>query len=118
MPQNGVLVDSGKVAWQDKDLGPAGDLPAIYHVMSPFEADLELDDIWPPWSRASRLVVTLYDLIPLIMREEYNADWGYWATAWIARLGLMRSAHQVLTISQQTAADASSICACPRSELP
>ena len=36
--------------------------------MSPFEADLELDQIWPAWSRDSRLVVTLYDLIPLIMR--------------------------------------------------
>jgi glycosyltransferase involved in cell wall biosynthesis len=51
-------------------------------------------------------VVTLYDLIPLIMREQYNADWGYMATAWIARLGLLGSAQQVLTISQQTADDA------------
>ena len=58
------------------------------------------------WGRASRLVVTLYDLIPLLMRERYNADWGYMATAWIARLGLLRSAQQVLTISQRTAEDA------------
>jgi glycosyltransferase involved in cell wall biosynthesis len=103
----GALLDSGKLAWHDKDEGPSGPAPAIYHVMSPFEADFELDDVWPAWSReGSRLVVTLYDLIPLIMRDQYNADWGYWATAWIARLGLMRSAHQVLTISQQTANDA------------
>jgi glycosyltransferase involved in cell wall biosynthesis len=102
-----ALLDSGKVTWHDKDEGPSGPAPAIYHVMSPFEADFELDDVWPAWSRQrSRLVVTLYDLIPLIMRDQYNADWGYWATAWIARLGLMRSAHQVLTISQQTANDA------------
>jgi glycosyltransferase involved in cell wall biosynthesis len=74
--------------------------------MSPFEAELDLDEIWPPWSRDSRLVVTLYDLIPLIMRDRYNADWGYRATAWIARLGLLGSAHQILTISRQTAADA------------
>jgi glycosyltransferase involved in cell wall biosynthesis len=40
------------------------------------------------------------------MRDQYNADWGYWSTAWIARLGLMRSAQQVLTISQRTAEDA------------
>lgn len=108
LPESGgALVDSGKVAWHNKDEGPAGPAPAIYHVMSPFEADFELDDVWPAWSRErSRLVVTLYDLIPLIMRDQYNADWGYWATAWIARLGLMRSAHQVLTISQQTADDA------------
>jgi glycosyltransferase involved in cell wall biosynthesis len=102
----GSLRESGKLAWQSRTEGPSDAAPAIYHVMSPFEADFELEDIWPSWSRASRLVVTLYDLIPLIMREEYNADWGYWATAWIARLGLMRSAHQVLTISQQTADDA------------
>ena len=74
--------------------------------MSPFEAELDLEEIWPRWSRGSRLVVTLYDLIPLIMRERYNADWGYMATAWIARLGLLGSAHQILTISQQTADDA------------
>jgi glycosyltransferase involved in cell wall biosynthesis len=103
----GALLDSGKVTWQNADHGPSERIPGIYHVMSPFEADFELDDVWPPWSREdSRLVVTLYDLIPLIMRDQYNADWGYWATAWIARLGLMRSAHQVLTISQQTANDA------------
>src|SRR3954454_14516028 len=97
---------SAKLAWQTESAGREGGSPPIYHVMSPFEAELELDDIWPRWSRASRLVVTLYDLIPLIMREQYSADWGYWATAWIARLGLMRSAQQVLTISERTAEDA------------
>ncbi len=100
------LRDSGKSAWQTRDRGPAGGVPPIYHVMSPFEAELDLEEIWPPWSRGSRLVVTLYDLIPLIMRERYNADWGYMATAWIARLGLLGSAQQILTISQQTADDA------------
>lgn len=99
------LQRSGKTVWQSRR-GPHGDLPSIYHVMSPFEADLELDEIWPAWSRDTRLVVTLYDLIPLIMRDQYNADWGYMATAWIARLGLLGSAHQILTISQQTADDA------------
>jgi hypothetical protein len=90
--------ESGKTASQTRDSGPAG-VPPIYHVMSPFEAELDLDEIWPAWSRSSRLVVTLYDLIPLIMRERYNADWGYMATAWIARLGLLGSAQQILTIS-------------------
>ena len=42
--------------------------------MSPFEAELGLDEIWPVWSRETRLVVTLYDLVPLIMRERYNAE--------------------------------------------
>jgi glycosyltransferase involved in cell wall biosynthesis len=99
------LRDSGKSAWQTRERGPDV-VPPIYHVMSPFEAELDLDEIWPQWSRGSRLVVTLYDLIPLIMRERYNADWGYMATAWIARLGLLGSAQQILTISQQTANDA------------
>jgi glycosyltransferase involved in cell wall biosynthesis len=102
----GAFERSGKLAWQTSSAGPPEGTPPIYHVMSPFEAELGLDDIWPRWSRSTRLVVTLYDLIPLIMREQYNADWGYWATAWIARLGLMRAAHQVLTISEHTAEDA------------
>jgi glycosyltransferase involved in cell wall biosynthesis len=102
------LMGSDRLAWQEGGPPANSQTPAIYHVMSPFEAERELDDIWPVWVRESgaRLVVTLYDLIPLIMRDQYLAEWGYWATAWIARLGLMRSAQQVLTISRQTADDA------------
>src|SRR3954451_10728397 len=100
------LRDSGKSAWQTAERGPTEGVPPIYHVMSPFEAELDLEEIWPRWSCDSRLVVTLYDLIPLIMRDRYNAEWGYMATAWIARLGLLGSAQQILTISQRTAADA------------
>jgi glycosyltransferase involved in cell wall biosynthesis len=101
-----ALERSGKLARQTVPGGPPNGRPAIYHVMSPGEADLELDEIWPPWSRTSRLVVTLHDLIPLLMRDQYNADWGHWSTAWIARLGLLGAAQQVLTNSQQTADDA------------
>jgi glycosyltransferase involved in cell wall biosynthesis len=101
-----ALERSGKIAPQTNTNTPPEGQPAIYHVMSPGEADLELDEIWPAWSRASRLVVTLHDLIPLLMREQYNADWGHWSTAWIARLGLVGAAQQVLTNSQQTADDA------------
>ena len=99
------LLESGRASWQTADR-PDGTLPPIYHIMSPFEAELDLDEIWPPWSRGSRLVVTLYDLIPLIMHERYNAAWGHMATAWIARLGLLGSAHQILAISRNTADDA------------
>ena len=99
------LQGSDKAARQAISAGPSAQ-PSIYHVMSPGEAELDLDQIWPPWSRGSRLVVTLHDLIPLLMREQYNADWGHWSTAWIARLGLVGAAHQVLTNSQQTADDA------------
>ena len=102
-----ALSASGKVIWPETGMPAGAAVPPIYHVMSPFEAERELDDIWPQWVRqGSRLVVTLYDLVPLIMRDQYLAEWGYWATAWIARLGLTRAADQVLTISQQTADDA------------
>ncbi len=100
------LERSGKAVMQGSGTGAPEEVPPIYHVMSPFEAELGLNEIWPVWSRETRLVVTLYDLIPLIMHERYNADWGHMATAWIARLGLLGSAHQILTISQQTADDA------------
>jgi glycosyltransferase involved in cell wall biosynthesis len=84
--------------------------PAIYHVMSPFEMTMTLDEVWPPWIRRSdaRVVVTLYDLIPLVMREDYlsESSWGAMGTVWMARLGLIRAAHQVLTISERTAEDA------------
>jgi len=84
--------------------------PVIYHVMSPFEMTMALDEIWPGWIRRSeaRVVVTLYDLVPLVMREDYltESSWGHMGTVWMARLGLIRAAHQVLTISQRTAEDA------------
>src|SRR4051794_32707110 len=102
------LIGSGLLTWHSST-GPGGrPVPGIYHVMSPFEIPLGYDEIWPAWVRDSRcrLVVTLYDLIPVVMRDQYLADWGEWATAWTARLGLMRAAHQVVTISKQTAADA------------
>jgi glycosyltransferase involved in cell wall biosynthesis len=53
-------------------------------------------------------VVTLYDLIPLVMREDYltESSWGHMGTVWTARLGMIRAAHQVLTISERTAEDA------------
>ncbi len=52
--------------------------------------------------------MTLYDLIPLVFRDEYLSlpSWGAWAAAWNARLGLIRAADRVLTISHRTAADA------------
>jgi glycosyltransferase involved in cell wall biosynthesis len=99
--ESGLLVDYGS---------PPSDrpMPGIFHLLSPFEADLSYEEIWPPWIRDSRcrLVVTLHDLVPVVMRERYLAEWGYRAVAWTARLGLMRCADQVLTISAQTAADA------------
>ena len=99
---------SGLFAWHRRTRSPDRPVPGIYHVMSPFEVTMDFDDIWPPWIReaGSRLVVTLYDLIPMVMHDRYVAEWGHMGVAWMARLGLIRSAHQILTISQHTANDA------------
>jgi glycosyltransferase involved in cell wall biosynthesis len=109
----GLLVESGGSAPSDRPM------PGIFHLLSPFEADLSYEEIWPAWIRDSRcrLVVTLHDLVPVVMREQYLAEWGYRAVAWTARLGLMRCADQVLTISAQTAADATEYLGIPEERL-
>jgi glycosyltransferase involved in cell wall biosynthesis len=100
---------------------PAGERPSLYHVMSPFESALELDDVWPQWVRdgETRTVVTLYDLIPLVMRDRYltGEHWGIWGTVWMSRLGLIRAADQVLTISRQTADDAGEHLGIPQERI-
>jgi glycosyltransferase involved in cell wall biosynthesis len=111
--ESGLLVEYGASP-------PAGrPMPSIFHLLSPFEADLSYEEIWPAWIRDSRcrLVVTLHDLVPVVMREQYLAEWGYRAVAWTARLGLMRCADQVLTISAHTAADATEYLAVPEERL-
>ena len=102
------LAQSGLLSWHRRTRAPVRPPPGIYHVMSPFEVTIGLDDIWPAWIREarSRLVVTLYDLIPMVMRDQYLEEWGHNGVVWRARLGLIRAAHQVLTISQHTADDA------------
>jgi glycosyltransferase involved in cell wall biosynthesis len=101
---------SGKLEPHEPHRPAGGAVPSIYHVMSPFEAALDFEDIWPTWARTSdcRLVVTLHDLIPLVLKDLYfgTTGWGHWSTVWMARLGLIRSAHQVLTNSRRTADDA------------
>ena len=113
------LMRSGLLTWHSKTRAAGRPVPTTYHVMSPFEIELGYDDVWPAWIRESgaRLVVTLYDLIPVVMRERYLDAWGDAATAWMARLGLMRCAHQILTISQQTADDASERLGIPEERL-
>jgi glycosyltransferase involved in cell wall biosynthesis len=108
-PSMRPLIGSGLLRWHHR-LRPGGPRPSIYHVMSPFEFSMEIEDIWPAWAREGdcRLVVTLYDLIPLVMRDDYLTEeiWGHMGTVWQARLGLIRAADQVLTISTRTAEDA------------
>jgi glycosyltransferase involved in cell wall biosynthesis len=109
-PSMKTVEGSGLISWHSSTRTDGTPPPAIYHVMSPFEMTMTLEDIWPVWIRRSqaRVVVTLYDLIPLVMREDYltESSWGHMGTVWTARLGLIRAAHQVLTISERTAEDA------------
>lgn len=92
--------------------------PPIYHNPSPFELAQDLDEIWPWWARGGevRTVVTLYDLIPLIFRDLYLRD-EFTRALYEARLGLLRAAHQVLTISQCTADDAMEHLRIPESRI-
>jgi glycosyltransferase involved in cell wall biosynthesis len=102
------LAGSGLFTWHRRTRPPHGQVPGIYHVMSPFEMTMSFDDIWPAWLRRSdaRLVVTLHDLIPLIFYESYVKAWGSYGTVWMARLGMLRSAHQVVANSESTGHDA------------
>jgi glycosyltransferase involved in cell wall biosynthesis len=92
--------------------------PPIYHNPSPFELASDLDEVWPWWARGDevRTVVTLHDVIPLIFRDMYLQD-DFVRALYMARLGLVRAAHQVLTNSQCTAEDAMEHLGIPESRI-
>jgi glycosyltransferase involved in cell wall biosynthesis len=109
LPVTGNLnsfLGTGLLGWGSSGR-PLGDLPRVYHVMSPFERDTAIDTMWPGWARDPRIatVVTLYDLIPLIFPGEYLVD-PVIRMFYTARLELIRHADGVLAISQNTAEDA------------
>ena len=100
---SGLLRWGSGPQWPDR---PPGDLPRVYHIMSPFEPT-PADAMWPRWARDSRVatVVTLHDLIPLLFPDEYL--WDGAARAWyMARLELIRHADVVLSVSEYSAQDA------------
>jgi len=104
------LLGDGRLAWSTGDrrvVRRPKRLPAIHHVMSPFELQHTVDELWPSWARGSnvRTVVTLYDLIPLVFPEHYLRD-PVIRTRYNARAELVRQADRVLAISQTTADDA------------
>jgi glycosyltransferase involved in cell wall biosynthesis len=82
--------------------------PDIWHATSPFESLLDpVELLWPVWARGSRtrLVATLYDLIPLLYPERYLSNRRV-LRAYSSRLHLIERADRVLAISDATAADA------------
>lgn len=91
--------------------------PSIYHVMSPFEP-IPIERVWPAELRhpRTRLVVTLYDLIPLIFPEHYLTDRAA-RLRYTARLEMIRLADAVLAISQVTARDAVRLLGIPSERI-
>lgn len=87
--------------------GDTHEVPRVYHIMSPFEAETPIDVMWPLWARDPSIatVVTLYDLIPLIFSDQYLTDTRLRAF-YSGRVELIRHVDGILAISQHTAEDA------------
>lgn len=112
------LMHRSNVRWQD-DEGLAR--PDIWHVLSPFEfssRNESLENVWPKWARSARtrLVVTMYDLIPLIYSERYLSD-PETRRAYMARLQLLERADRILSISEATANDGIRLLGIPASKF-
>lgn len=93
-------------------------VPSVYHVMSPFEMDRPITQLWPQWARGGRcqMVVTLFDLIPLVFEHHYLRD-PAWRAQYLARTHMVRSARHVLAISEATAIDAQSRLGVPEDRI-
>jgi glycosyltransferase involved in cell wall biosynthesis len=104
------LLGSGLLGWASSDRRPTRQPrrpPAIYHIMSPFELERPLDELWPQWARnpAVQTVVTLYDLIPLVFDEHYLRD-PVMRERYMVRTRMVRQADRVFAISRTTGEDA------------
>lgn len=102
------LEASGVLRWRPGQTARIDETPRLYHVMSPVELPITENRIWPPVARRAgvRTAVTLYDLIPLVFRDKYLDPAPAVAAQYMARVGLIRAADHVFTISQWTAKDA------------
>ena len=90
----------------------------ILHTLSPFELDVPIQEIWPREAsrRGAKLVVTLYDVIPLIFDDIYLVDPGL-RRRYRARAGLIRAADHVLSISESAAEDAIRVVGVPEERI-
>ncbi|HEV8601945.1 MAG TPA: glycosyltransferase [Gaiellaceae bacterium] len=103
VPARVRAVASGeRLVFNDRLDGPP---ERVYHVGSPAEVSVSLDDLWPGSAQSMRLVVSLYDLIPRVFTEIYNDD-PVVRRKYEIRLELVRRADRILAISRATAADA------------
>ena len=90
----------------------------IFHVLSPFDMDVSIEEIWPREASryGARLVVTLYDLIPEVFPEVYLQYAGL-RRRYRARRELVRAADHVVAISESSAADAVRLLGIPASRV-
>ena len=98
------------VAYDDDRVGRA----AVYHVGSPFELGRAGAALVPLAVRrnGSRLVATLYDLIPMIFPDEYLPS-GIERALYRRSIELVRACDHVLAISDATADDAQRLLGIP-----
>lgn len=102
------LIASSVARWNTaEELNAVAAERLAYLVMSPFELGARADAVQPPslQHRDALRVVTLYDLIPLIMRDTYLSDPAT-RRRYESRLRLIESADVVLAISEQSRRDA------------
>lgn len=101
------FLSSGLLRWRDRTDPLLREGPLLFHVMSPFELGVPLEELWPAAVRRPevRLAVTLYDLIPLIYPERYLEDPAT-RQRYMARLQMLRAADVVVAISECSRADA------------
>jgi glycosyltransferase involved in cell wall biosynthesis len=88
---------------------PSPDWPGaggVYHVTSAFEPEVPVRSLWPreASSGRSRLVVTVYDLIPDVFPDLYLMDPGL-RRRWRAGRELVRAADHVFTLSESARDD-------------
>ncbi len=97
---------------------PSGQLPPLYHLMSPFEPPGRLERLWPQWAQCGgvKLAVTLYDLIPLRFPQVY-LTYPLMRSWYHGRMEMLRHADAVLAISEQTARDAVELAGVPRGRV-
>jgi glycosyltransferase involved in cell wall biosynthesis len=89
----------------------------VFHAMSPFE-EAPLEQVWPRAvrHRDAALVVTAFDLIPLVFAEHYLRD-PFTHREYINRCNLLRAADVVLAISEATAEDVVRLLGVPESRV-
>lgn len=111
-------IGTGLLEWLATDRPPRATPPQLLHVLSPFEIARPVEELWPAWARTRRtaLVMTFYDLIPLVFEHHYLQD--PWTRAnYLARLDVVRAADHLLAISERTAADAVELLRVPEDRI-